>query len=270
MLCKYCTTSQITPEDFVYKSATHQYLKVKDEKSIHFLHINPCITSSDNTNDIQPPVTHTLTEQPKPSALDTNIYAHIKQDSIDNEKSSSDPDFDSFSKLTESTKFKPKKINSLTFLNGYDSLGFSIAYRNKIKLDSKSSDNSLSLSTLKQELPVIFFIHGVGGNSLVWRNQLNYFGQLGYEIIAIDLIGHGESTQSPNLGHYEFLEMSLDVLTVFDVYAKSDNIVIGHSYGCSFSVYLSQRRKNLISKVILISGGSPYPLSIFFELYLTA
>ncbi len=54
--------------------------------------------------------------------------------------------------------------------------------------------------------------------------------------------------------------MALDVLLIFDMFSKSDNIVIGHSYGCSFATYLSQCRQDVISKIILISGGSPHPL----------
>ncbi len=44
------------------------------------------------------------------------------------------------------------------------------------------------------------------------------------------------------------------------MFAKYDNnVVLGHSYGCSFATYLAQSRAN-VSKLILISGGSPHPL----------
>ena len=38
----------------------------------------------------------------------------------------------------------------------------------------------------------ILFIHGSAGNHLVWRHQLDYFGER-YHVIAIDLMGHGKS-----------------------------------------------------------------------------
>ena len=38
----------------------------------------------------------------------------------------------------------------------------------------------------------ILFIHGSAGNHLVWRSQLDYFGER-YRAIAIDLMGHGKS-----------------------------------------------------------------------------
>ena len=47
---------------------------------------------------------------------------------------------------------------------------------------------------------------------------------------------------------------------IFDKYKKAKNIIIGHSYGCSFATYLAKVRTDVIDKIILISGGSPYPL----------
>ena len=102
------------------------------------------------------------------------------------------------------------------------------------------------------------------GNAKIWSNQLQFFYEQGYEIIAIDLIGHGQSNISKEISNYAFLEMALDVLLIFDMLHKSDNIVIGHSYGCSFGTYLAQCRQEFVSKLILISGGSPHPLGSFF------
>lgn len=113
-------------------------------------------------------------------------------------------------------------------------------------------------------LPVLFFVHGVGGSSRVWHKQLAYFGALGFEAIALDLVGHGESTEPNEVNSYEFLEMAADVLMVFDAHVsqqpENNCAVVGHSYGCSFATYLAQSRPHLVSRLVLISGGSPYPL----------
>ena len=117
-----------------------------------------------------------------------------------------------------------------------------------------------------RSLPILFFVHGVGGSARIWYKQLAYFGALGFEAIALDLVGHGESTEPKSKESYEFLEMAGDALLVFDSYvnnnknAENNCIVIGHSYGCSFATYLAQSRPNIVSRLVLISGGSPYPL----------
>jgi hypothetical protein len=106
----------------------------------------------------------------------------------------------------------------------------------------------------------LFFIHGVGGNLKIWHKQYEFFTKRGFEIVAFDLIGHGGSCRPADPQYYRFISLAQDTLFLFDLFARKTNIVIGHSYGCSFATYLSQNRKSLIQKIVLINGGSPHPL----------
>ena len=85
-------------------------------------------------------------------------------------------------------------------------------------------------SSSQQDL-VLFFFHGVGGSSDIWKPQLNYFSNLGYEIVAPDLIGHGLSCAPRNKSAYHFDEILTDLAAVFDKYCKKKNVIIAHSYG---------------------------------------
>lgn len=78
---------------------------------------------------------------------------------------------------------------------------------------------------------VMFFIHGVGGSSDIWRSQIDYFSALGYEIVCPDLIGHGLSFAPDHRQAYHFDEILADLDEVFDKYCKRKNVIIGHSYG---------------------------------------
>ena len=82
-----------------------------------------------------------------------------------------------------------------------------------------------------QNSDVIFFIHGVGGSSAVWKSQIDYFGAAGYEVIAPDLIGHGLSCAPREKKAYTFREILLDIYVIFDTYCRQSNVVVGHSYG---------------------------------------
>lgn len=78
---------------------------------------------------------------------------------------------------------------------------------------------------------VLFFIHGVGGSLDIWKEQLDFFTKLGYEVVAPDLAGHGCSSAPQIAAAYTFYALAEDIRAVFKRYAKKRNILIGHSYG---------------------------------------
>jgi pimeloyl-ACP methyl ester carboxylesterase len=78
---------------------------------------------------------------------------------------------------------------------------------------------------------VLFFIHGVGGSSDIWKPQMNYFANLGYEIVCPDMVGHGFSCAPNERKSYHFREILRDMEAMFDLYCKRSNVLIGHSYG---------------------------------------
>lgn len=77
----------------------------------------------------------------------------------------------------------------------------------------------------------LFFIHGVGGSLDIWGSQLDFFSRLGYEVIAMDLAGHGASSAPQIAAAYTFYALAEDMRLIFKRYARKRNILIGHSYG---------------------------------------
>ncbi|XP_062620918.1 uncharacterized protein LOC134282531 [Saccostrea cucullata] len=108
---------------------------------------------------------------------------------------------------------------------------------------------------------VLFFIHGVGGCSDIWKPQMDFFAKLGYEIVCPDMVGHGLSCAPDNKKSYHFREILRDMEAMFDIYCKRSNIIIGHSYGCAFATVLARQRAKRVTKLILVSGGGPVPLA---------
>ncbi|XP_060088665.1 protein ABHD8 [Heteronotia binoei] len=107
---------------------------------------------------------------------------------------------------------------------------------------------------------VLFFIHGVGGSLDIWKEQLDFFSKLGYEVVAPDLAGHGSSSAPQIAAAYTFYALAEDIRSVFKRYAKKRNILIGHSYGVSFCTFLAHEYPDLVHKVIMINGGGPTAL----------
>ncbi len=126
--------------------------------------------------------------------------------------------------------------------------------------EQKASRFSLHSVQTSTEKMVIFFIHGVGGSAELWRAQIAYFYSRGYDIVAPDLLGHGQSSKPTFSAAYSFTNLSEDMLQIFDMYRKKRNILVGHSYGASFVTMIASERSHSVSKVVLISGGPPSPL----------
>uniref|UniRef100_G3TT29 Protein ABHD8 n=1 Tax=Loxodonta africana TaxID=9785 RepID=G3TT29_LOXAF len=107
---------------------------------------------------------------------------------------------------------------------------------------------------------VLFFIHGVGGSLAIWKEQLDFFVRLGYEVVAPDLAGHGASSAPQVAAAYTFYALAEDMRAIFKRYAKKRNVLIGHSYGVSFCTFLAHEYPDLVHKVIMINGGGPTAL----------
>ncbi|XP_044514522.1 protein ABHD8 [Gracilinanus agilis] len=107
---------------------------------------------------------------------------------------------------------------------------------------------------------VLFFIHGVGGSLAIWKEQLDFFVGLGYEVVAPDLAGHGASSAPQVAAAYTFYALAEDMRAIFKRYAKRRNVLIGHSYGVSFCTFLAHEYPELVHKVIMINGGGPTAL----------
>nr|XP_033812951.1 protein ABHD8 [Geotrypetes seraphini]XP_033812952.1 protein ABHD8 [Geotrypetes seraphini] len=107
---------------------------------------------------------------------------------------------------------------------------------------------------------VLFFIHGVGGSLDIWKEQLDFFTKLGYEVVAPDLAGHGSSTAPQIAAAYTFYALAEDMRAIFKRYAKKRNILVGHSYGVSFCTFLAHEYPDLVHKVVMVNGGGPTAL----------
>ncbi|KAM7409686.1 hypothetical protein PAMA_001262 [Pampus argenteus] len=118
------------------------------------------------------------------------------------------------------------------------------------------------ISTCKGTHPdvALFFIHGVGGSLDIWGSQLDFFSQLGYEVIAPDLAGHGASSAPQIAAAYTFYALAEDIRLIFKRYARKRNILIGHSYGVSFCTFLAHEYPEQIHKMVMINGGGPTAL----------
>lgn len=95
----------------------------------------------------------------------------------------------------------------------------------------------------------LVFIHGWGGDSRYWKNQIPYFVTK-YRVVAIDSAGHGHSEQTRDV--YTLEAFGKDVKAVVDDINATKVILIGHSMGDGI---MAEAAKLMPQKVIGLIGA---------------
>jgi len=100
--------------------------------------------------------------------------------------------------------------------------------------------------------PAVCFVHGTGGSSQVWKNQLDGLADLGI-IMALDLPGHGRSGGSIP----KRIDDAAAVVAGFLDALRLPRVVIGgHSMGGAIAQQLALSYPERVAGVILIGTGA--------------
>ncbi|MDG1762146.1 MAG: alpha/beta hydrolase [Flavobacteriaceae bacterium] len=105
----------------------------------------------------------------------------------------------------------------------------------------------------------ITFVHGAGGSSSIWFNQVRYFKAY-FNIILIDLRGHGKSDNSPEGLNYSFELIINDLIQVLDHQKINKSHFVGISLGSILIQKMMQTHPDRIEKIGL--GGAIINLNI--------
>jgi pimeloyl-ACP methyl ester carboxylesterase len=118
---------------------------------------------------------------------------------------------------------------------------------------------------LKSYLPSIIFVHGTGMDHTVWLLPARFFAHHEFNVLAIDLPGHGRSN-SPAATSIE--QMSDEVIAVMDVANVEHAALVGHSMGSLVALSIAARHPNRVRSLTLI--GTAVPMSVHKSLLTSA
>ena len=82
----------------------------------------------------------------------------------------------------------------------------------------------------KDEKPWILFLHGFPSSSYDWRHQIAFFSNLGYGILAPDLLGYGGTDKPIDVGAYRLKKMSEEVIGIVDAEGVDKVVGVGHDW----------------------------------------
>ena len=98
----------------------------------------------------------------------------------------------------------------------------------------------------------VLLIHGLAGSSRTWR-EVHEGLAAEFDVIAPDLLGHGESAKP--MGDYSlgaFASGLRDLLAVLDVPSAT---IVGHSFGGGVAMQLAYQHPELCDRLVLVGSG---------------
>ena len=109
-----------------------------------------------------------------------------------------------------------------------------------------------------KEKPSILLMHGSGLTHIVWSLHEQFYASQGYNILSVDLPGHGNS-EGPSLKSIE--EISDWIKSLINALDITKIIIIGHSQGCLVGIDFAARHSNLINSLVLVAGSYKMPVN---------
>jgi len=101
-------------------------------------------------------------------------------------------------------------------------------------------------------------MHGSGLTHIVWSLHEQFYASQGYNVLSVDLPGHGNS-EGPSLKSIEeisdWIKSLMKSIEIFKI------IIVGHSQGCLIGIDFASRYPDLISNLVLVAGSYKMPVN---------
>ena len=110
--------------------------------------------------------------------------------------------------------------------------------------------------------PALVFIHGAAHDHSVWHLQSRYFAHHGWNVLAIDLPGHGRSAGQPRASIREYSQWLIAFLDNANICTAS---LVGHSMGSLIAIETALQAaihsRDRVTQLVLMGASVPMPVS---------
>jgi pimeloyl-ACP methyl ester carboxylesterase len=113
--------------------------------------------------------------------------------------------------------------------------------------------------------PTVVFIHGAQNDHSVWSQQSRYFAHHGFNVLAVNLPGHGRSL-GPAKQSVE--AMAAWLLALLDAAGIERAMLVGHSMGSLVALEAANQAPARVSRIAML--GTTYPMKVSDALLETA
>jgi pimeloyl-ACP methyl ester carboxylesterase len=126
-----------------------------------------------------------------------------------------------------------------------------------LTVDGRAAYAYTAAHALDAAKPTLVFVHGAGLDHSSFALQSRYFGYHGWNVLALDLPGHGRSDGPPlqTVG-----DMARWIAHLSDSLSIRKFSVVGHSMGALAALELATRHAPLVERIAMV--GIAYPMKV--------
>jgi len=128
----------------------------------------------------------------------------------------------------------------------------------QIEINATQMFYSTGNGSFSTSQPSVVFIHGAGLDHSVWVLPSRYFARHGYNVVSLDLPGHGRS-QGQALDSIE--DMASTVSELIRAIGISSASVVGHSMGSLVALTLAANHGDQVRSLALLGTAVPMRVS---------
>jgi pimeloyl-ACP methyl ester carboxylesterase len=112
------------------------------------------------------------------------------------------------------------------------------------------------------EDPVVLLLHGFGGSTFTWRDNMDAIAEAGFRVVAFDRPPYGLSDKSPDLDYtvQGYSQLTAELMDALDIESA---MLVGHSAGGGvigqFAIDFPERVDALVFVAGFVGGRGPAP-----------
>jgi pimeloyl-ACP methyl ester carboxylesterase len=117
--------------------------------------------------------------------------------------------------------------------------------------------NGINLHIAEQGTgPLVLLCHGFPESWYSWRNQFAALANAGFQAVAPDMRGYGQSDAPPEVASYSITDLVGDMVDLVAALGQKQDIIVGHDWGATVAWHAALFRPDVFPAVVALSG--PY------------